>query len=85
MRTGLLTISILILLGCSDSSIKAVNADPVAEITSHSDGQEVLEGYTESFRGLVSDPDHASEDLTALHRRELVYIHRRRTGHRPGR
>ena len=32
---------------------------------SHSDSDEVLEGYTESFRGAVSDPDHAAEDLTA--------------------
>ena len=36
-----------------------------AEITSHTDADEVLEGYTESFRGVVSDPDHAAEDLTA--------------------
>ena len=64
MRTGLLTIAISIPLGCSDTSVKAVNAIPSAEISSHSEGQSVFEGSTESFRGLVSDPDHSPEDLT---------------------
>ena len=63
-RTCLLSIPML-LVGCSDTSVKAFNAEPEATITSHSDGDEVYEGYTESFRGAVSDPDHASEDLTA--------------------
>ena len=56
----------LFLMACAgDQGVKAFNAEPEAEITSHADGSEVLEGYTESFRGAVSDPDHAAEDLTA--------------------
>ena len=56
----------LFLMACAgDQGVKAFNAEPEAEITSHSDADEVLEGYTESFRGVVSDPDHAAEDLTA--------------------
>ena len=47
-----------------DQSVKAFNAEPVGEITSHGDGDEVYEGYTESFRALVSDPDHAQDSLT---------------------
>jgi hypothetical protein len=41
--------------GCSDTGVTPFNANPDAEITSHSDSEEVLEGYTESFRGAVSD------------------------------
>ncbi|MDP6942938.1 MAG: hypothetical protein QF464_02215, partial [Myxococcota bacterium] len=56
----------LALTACTpDSSVGKINAKPTAEITSHSDGAEVYEGYTESFRGVVSDPDHEGEELTA--------------------
>ena len=55
----------LFLMACAgDQGVKAFNAEPEAEITSHSDADEVLEGYTESFRGAVSDPDHAAEAVT---------------------
>ena len=54
----------LVLLACSESGVKAYNSEPVAEITSHVDGSEVLEGYVESFRGLVSDVNHSTTDLT---------------------
>ena len=63
-RSILLTLP-MFLAACSDTSVKAFNAEPVAEITSHSDGDEVVEGDTETFRGSVSDPDHAASDLTA--------------------
>ena len=53
------------LWGCSDAGVKAINAEPEAEITSHGNGAEVLEGYTVSFRGTVSDPDHSASELTA--------------------
>ena len=43
-------------LGCSDSSVKAVNAKPAAEISSHSDGDTVREGFPETLRAIVSDP-----------------------------
>ena len=54
-----------VLAACPEQGIKAFNAEPEAEITSHADGTEVLEATTETFRGVVSDPDHSAEDLTA--------------------
>ncbi len=65
MPRSLLFILISLSWSCSDTTVKAFNAEPEAAITSHSDGDEVFEGYTESFRGAVSDPDHAADDLTA--------------------
>ena len=56
-----------LLLACKpDSGVKAFNAEPEAEITSHADASEVLEGYVETFRGSVTDPDHSAEDLVAI-------------------
>ncbi|MDP6933087.1 MAG: hypothetical protein QGG40_09230, partial [Myxococcota bacterium] len=51
-------------ISCSDVSVGKFNASPTAEITSHTDLSDASEGYVESFRGVVSDPDHAGEDLT---------------------
>ena len=65
MARPILLLLPLFLAGCPEQGVKAFNAEPEAEITSHGDGDEVLEGYTETFRGAVSDPDHSSEDLTA--------------------
>ena len=48
----------------TDNSIKIFNAEPTAEITSHSDGDEVLEGAVVVFRGGVGDIDHTAGDLT---------------------
>ena len=57
---------LLALAGCrNDTGVTTFNANPDAEITSHSDGEEVLEGYTENFRGAVSDSDNSTEELTA--------------------
>ena len=55
----------LLLSACSESGVKAYNVDPVAEIISHADGAEVLEGYVETFRGAVSDANHGASNLTA--------------------
>ena len=63
MRIQRLLIPATLALGCSDNSVKAINAEPVAEII-HGDGQTVLEGYVEGFREAVSDPDHTATDLT---------------------
>ena len=49
----------------SDEKFTAINAAPDALITSHTTGQEVTSGETVLFMGNGSDPDHASEDLTA--------------------
>ncbi len=54
---------LLALLACSDQAVTRFNNEPLAAITSHVDGSEVLEGYTESFFGSASDPDHDPSDL----------------------
>ena len=64
-RTILLSVPVLLLACRGDNTLKTFNSEPSAEITSHSDGDEVLEGYTETFRGAVSDPDDSAADLTA--------------------
>ena len=63
-----LTVPFLALLfACKpDSEGKVFNVEPEAEITSHADASEVLEGYVEVFRGAVTDPDHSAEDLVAI-------------------
>ena len=52
------------LAGCSESSVKKVNSTPEVLITSHIDGDTVLEGATETVLGQVGDPNHAIEDLS---------------------
>ncbi len=64
---GIILPIVSLLLACdSDSGVKAFNAEPAAEITSHTDAAEVLEGYAERFRGSVTDPDHSAGDLVAI-------------------
>ena len=65
MARPILLLLPLFLAGCPEQGVKAFNAEPEAEITSHGDGDEVLEGYIEVFRGGVSDPDQSDGDLTA--------------------
>jgi len=65
MARPILLLLPLFLAACrGDQGVKAFNAEPVGAITSHGDVDEVVEGYTESFRGLVSDPDDSQESLT---------------------
>ena len=64
-RTILVSLPLFLMACTGEQGVKAFNAEPEAEITSHADGAEVLDGYSESFRGAVSDPDHAADDLTA--------------------
>ena len=47
----------------SDESIKSYNVNPEVTLTSHSEGSELSEGFTESFRAQVSDPNHANSEL----------------------
>ena len=54
---------LLLLVSCSDQSVKALNAEPIAEILSHQDGDEVGVGELLSLRGALSDPDHSSAEL----------------------
>jgi len=62
-RSHTLILALLTLTGCPDQSVQAINAAPEAAIVSHGEGDQVLEGYTVSFRGVVDDPDHATADL----------------------
>ena len=48
----------------SDKGITVFNPDPEAEITSHSEGDEVLEGYPILLEGHVGDANHSAEQLT---------------------
>jgi len=67
MSRLLLALSPVLVLACQkDDGLTAFNAEPEAEITSHSDGEEVLEGYVQTFRGSVTDPDNSAEDLTTI-------------------
>ncbi|MEC7987594.1 MAG: Ig-like domain-containing protein, partial [Myxococcota bacterium] len=56
-------------LSCaSDDGLKTYNSDPTATITSHADGDEVLEGMAVTFRGSMSDPNHQTSELTSTWR-----------------
>ena len=48
----------------SEDTLKVYNTDPTAVITSHSDGEEFLEGYEITFVGQVQDDNHAASSLT---------------------
>jgi len=55
-----------LLLACqSEKGITTFNNGPEANITSHTDGDEVFEGETVTFRGAVSDPDDGPDNLLA--------------------
>lgn len=63
----LLLSSILItvpLIGCGEQVLdKQENSSPTILIVSHSDGVQVQDGYTESFRATVSDDDNEFSEL----------------------
>ena len=63
-------VALLLLSACSDQSLKSINASPTAEIVSHEDRSEALEGYVVSLRGRASDPDHPVTDLMGVWRVE---------------
>ncbi|MFT6158210.1 MAG: hypothetical protein ACJA00_000782, partial [Myxococcota bacterium] len=48
---------LILLSGCSDRTIGVRNTAPDAEITSHSDGEELFQDIPTLFRGLVGDAD----------------------------
>lgn len=59
-------IILLGMVGCaSDNTTKIVNNQPEATITSHVDGEELLEGYSIFLRGTVSDNNNSFDELTA--------------------
>ena len=49
----------------SDKGVTVFNPNPEVEIISHSDGDEVLEGFQVTFVGTVDDANHTSEQLSA--------------------
>ena len=63
MRNSALLLSLLI--GCtSDQITKTINDAPTVAITSHSDGFEVFEGETLSFRAQASDTNNGTQAIT---------------------
>ena len=51
-------------VGCAtEESVKVFNTEPTASITSHSGGEEILEGASITFQGLVSDANHENNTL----------------------
>ena len=55
-----------LLMACrSDKGVTAFNAKPDVSITSHNDGDVVLEGELISFRGSASDANHRPQSTTA--------------------
>ena len=59
-----LVASACLLVACSDAGVTKFNSDPTAQITSHASGDTVREGFSESLRGVVGDPDHGADDLS---------------------
>ena len=66
MRILHLSIPLLILACGSDEGIKKFNNPPTASITSHSDGDEILEGYVQIFEGTVNDLNHNNSELSVV-------------------
>ncbi|MAA80626.1 MAG: hypothetical protein CL916_15325, partial [Deltaproteobacteria bacterium] len=53
-----------LMFGCgSDKGITRFNSTPETSIISHFDGDTILEGFTTTVRGSVSDPNHSNETL----------------------
>ena len=65
MKNSAITM-LLLSIGCqSEKGVTVFNAKPDAQITSHSDGAVLQEGFLISFRGTVTDPNHSHDLLTA--------------------
>ena len=69
MRFSLLSFALLLSACDSDKGITVFNPAPDAQIASHSDGDEVLEGVVITFSGNVTDANHSAEELTATWKR----------------
>jgi len=67
---GVQAVAALVLVGCSDAAIKAIesddevrNTEPTASITSHTEGGEYREEERTQLFGRVADADHAAGEL----------------------
>ena len=47
-----------------DKSLTVQNPAPTADIISHDEGSEILEGFSVNLEGVVSDSNHSSDELT---------------------
>ena len=57
----------LLFFACrSDKGVTVFNPNPEASITSHQNGDEILEGSSVYFVGNVNDANHSSEELTTI-------------------
>ena len=56
--------ALVCLTACSDAGVTKFNTEPTAEISSHANGDTVREGFVETLRGTVGDPNHGIEPLT---------------------
>ena len=66
MRFAQLCIPLLCMACESDKGIKKFNNPPTATVTSHGDGDDVLEGYEQTFIGTVGDLNHDFNELTVV-------------------
>ena len=66
----------LVLMGCSgsDKNIGVTNNPPKASITSHANGDQILEGISTLFVGAVSDDNDSTEDLLVTWYADLEVI-----------
>ena len=66
MTPGIRCLPLLALWGCSEAAVTKFNTPPSASITSHTDGDTVLEATTIELRGTVGDPNHALDELSVI-------------------
>ena len=63
----LATFGMFYLIACeSDKSITIQNPSPKADIISHDNGTDVLEGVSTIFVGSVTDSNHTPDQLTTI-------------------
>ena len=65
MRGLLLSLFTFAIACDSDKGVTVFNSPPDANITSHSDGVELLEGYLVTFKGTGTDANHDISELEA--------------------
>jgi hypothetical protein len=54
---------LIVVIGCSEATLKTFNDAPTAQIHSHADEDELVEEAASDLFGTVSDSNHAAEDL----------------------
>ena len=54
--------------GCQEHKVTVFNSEPVADITSHTESDPLVEGKPETFIGMVSDDDDGVSELSTTWR-----------------